>query len=539
MSHAPHDRSGSALIWSWCEREIAHWEARQLEYAKVAEELHHRHVANPMEFLYRIREGQVELADKPPATPDRVPVWRPPLYLRFLREVVRRFCPDLETDILVNVGDGGVTREPVPVFTFQKPLGGNAILLPDVDFLENDFYYPRRQFIDDMAFDAKFCSAVFAGSTTGTKIDADAVRRRTPPRLRSALFFKDNPKVNFRLPVITRDTPEDARALLLKMGIGKGDRLSYADQFKHKFIISMDGFGATCSRIPITLNSNSVLLKYNSPHQLYYFSGMLPWFHYIPIAVDEDVNDVIRLEEQQPGKFAAIARQGKKFAETYLTRLQSMKYTAWLLRAYANSFARVPGGTRSLPLRDASFGTVAADADASRPSVDVLAHIAFRGDTWYPPNVWIGEDRNNSVIEGFALEPCNAVRPSELAYEFVTSDGSLSRTFQGGEFCGSRGKHAPIFGLAVRTTGEIARDWECAYSARFADGTEVGPFRQGAACQATNGAAHSPLRMFRLEFVPRSEGTTNTGAGNGSTSPFAQAPVTSAVPNTVDPLRTS
>jgi hypothetical protein len=32
-------------------------------------------------------------------------------------------------------------------------------------------------------------------------------------------------------------------------------------QFGNKFIISMDGNDATCSRLPITFRSNSVLLK--------------------------------------------------------------------------------------------------------------------------------------------------------------------------------------------------------------------------------------------------------------------------------------
>jgi hypothetical protein len=101
----------------------------------------------------------------------------------------------------------------------------------------------------------------------------------------------------------------------------------------------MDGNGATCSRVAIALASNCALLKYDSPHHLHYFSEMIPWRHYIPIATDREVEEIVALERRSPGLFRSVAEQGKAFHRSHLRRRSVLLYTASLLRAYAEVFA--------------------------------------------------------------------------------------------------------------------------------------------------------------------------------------------------------
>ena len=291
-----------------------------------------------MAFHFRIENGRVSIAEKAPATPDKVPIWRPPLYQKFLTHVVESFCPDLTTDLLVHVGDGGLGNERVPILAFQKPHDTNPLLLPDVDLLEADFFEGPHTFDDQLVFFEKDTSAVFVGATSGMRIDEDVVRYLRLPRLRSAMFFKDNPRVDFRLPVLDNVVSDGAREMLVRMGFGLGNRLTYEEQLRHKFIISMDGFGATCSRVATSLMSNSVLLKYDSPHRLFYFHGLKEWIHYVPISEDRDVLTVIRMEEENRGLFALIAQQGQDFFRTYLVRSAAARYTALLLGLYAGLF---------------------------------------------------------------------------------------------------------------------------------------------------------------------------------------------------------
>ena len=108
--------------------------------------------------------------------------------------------------------------------------------------------------------------------------------------------------------------------MLREMGFGKGGMIAEKAMMTHKFIISMDGNGATCGRVAIALKSNSALLKYNSRHVLYYFRHLIPWRHYIPIDKDSDVEDIIRMELDNPGLFRFVASEGREFAERYLAK---------------------------------------------------------------------------------------------------------------------------------------------------------------------------------------------------------------------------
>jgi hypothetical protein len=47
--------------------------------------------------------------------------------------------------------------------------------------------------------------------------------------------------------------------------------------------------------VVIALKSNSALLKYDSPHHLYYFKELVPWLHYVPIVERGDIENILRL----------------------------------------------------------------------------------------------------------------------------------------------------------------------------------------------------------------------------------------------------
>ncbi|HXR36956.1 MAG TPA: glycosyl transferase family 90 [Candidatus Binataceae bacterium] len=322
-------------------------------------------------------------------------------------------------------------------------------------------------------------------------VSKEVVRNLTLPRLRAAVYFKDNPDVQFHLPRLVQCDSEETKDLLCAMGFGSDNWVDWRAQFGHRFIISMDGNGATCSRVFVTLRSNSVLLKYASPHQLHYFSGLIPWTHYIPIDSDEDVNQIVHIEQKCPGFFRHIAEQGQAFANRYLTRWQAMKYTGWLLRMYASSF-------EASSAQPWTLGAAVAELRRNAVStIRILAHIANRGDVWFERGAWAGEPDKQRNIEGFALEPGCAFTTADIAYQAVLSDGSLSDWYKGGEFCGTRGKGLPIRGLRVRLSGNAASSYECSYTARFRDGAEVSGAADGDVCQAESRA---PLVGFQINW---------------------------------------
>ena len=158
-----------------------------------------------------------------------------------------------------------------PIFCFQKKRGHRNPLLPDIEFLTNDFYRDPS-FIDTIPYEKKIARAVFSGSTTGGHITPSIARALSLPRLRAAGYFQGNERVDFRLPNIVQAGPE-AQAILETMPFCRKPVLDWKEQLQRRFILSIDGNGATCSRVVIALLSNSVLLKYDSDNIMYYFEG--------------------------------------------------------------------------------------------------------------------------------------------------------------------------------------------------------------------------------------------------------------------------
>lgn len=326
-----------SAISAWCLRETARWTAARPSATDAMARMRAINEARSSYVLFAIAERRVSIVPK--TTPNTLPgfIRRSQHYRDFLQAVVERDRLAIDVPLVMDIGDGTVTMEGVPFFAFQRKIGEAALLLPDIDFLVSRFYEADR-YRDDSAFEGKETAAVFTGSTTGGKITMATVRDLSLPRLRAARYFAGNPDVAFDLPNITQcDTPETAAALGA-LGL-PSRRRTWPEQFRHKFLLSMDGNGATCSRVVIALKSNSVLLKYGSPRELFYFSEMVPWRHYVPIAADVDVTTIVEAERRTPGMFRSVAEGGRDFADRHLTAAALFDYTSELLRRYAAIFA--------------------------------------------------------------------------------------------------------------------------------------------------------------------------------------------------------
>ena len=220
------------LIWSWCVKEIAFWQNRGIDHEHALEKFAEYNETRPETYLFRICGGQVSMAPKP-ATLPTFGILRANHYKEFIQSVVTTLCPELDTTIAVDSGDGGiqpgarvlpVTNE-APVFVFQKQQTSHGLLLPDIDFLLCRFYeFDHEKWkYDYVPYDEKACTAIFVGTTTGGRLITkevvndlarNVITNRTQPRLRAALYFKDNPNVQFHLPHIHQiDSPETGEML--------------------------------------------------------------------------------------------------------------------------------------------------------------------------------------------------------------------------------------------------------------------------------------------------------------------------------------
>lgn len=242
---------------------------------------------------------------------------------------------DFETIFGMCVSDSSIDSDEIPTFSFQKSINGNSILIPDVDIISNNF----SPFKDKVDYENKKHHAFFVGATTGGIIrEEDLISGNSIDRIRAAEFFKESEYTTFELPVICGCATSEAEELLIKKGYGNRNIRTQEDIYKNRFILSLDGNGATCSRVMNTLSSNSVLLKYKSESILYYFYGLREWEHYIPVNNFSEVDNIVRNFKDYPENLRRITYAANSFSELFLTKIPVYFYLQQVMLEYRSIF---------------------------------------------------------------------------------------------------------------------------------------------------------------------------------------------------------
>ncbi len=359
------------------------------------------------------------------------------MYFGLFEEVLGAYPSIPDTMFIMDIGDMPTPSQDIPIFQFQKPTGSSAILLPDIDFIGLDYYH-QPVVADNIPYQEKATSAIFVGGTSGQRNTVETVRAPVAPRLRIAKHFRGHPDIHVLLTTLTACENAEAEQALRDLGFG-GPPIPWNEQFPHKFIISIDGNGATCSRVVIALKSNSALLKYNSTHRLYYFKGLIPWLHYVPIVENSDIEGIIRIEREYPDIFASIADEGRHFAETYINKQRVFQYVAELLTHYA---------VHVYPMNDPehSSTTKLAEGTASQPQLSPRTLDDIGLET--------GTDKS-SLHHGYLAHYEQALRDLpkiDRILEIGVHRGASLRMWR--EFL----PYAEIVGLDVKDTGVIRAD---------------------------------------------------------------------------------
>jgi hypothetical protein len=482
------DEVGPVLA-SWAMEELATFRLNRLDARHVEARLTAINAGSRSIHVYRVSGGSVELLEKPAGMqPNANGARRALAYLDFFREVCASLPVLPPFHLAFETADKVTERVDVPVFAFQKRRGETSILLPDIDFLNHGFYAAPK-YRDPLDYGSKRAEAIFVGSTSGGQVTPQAARNCTLPRLRAARHFDGNPRVAFLLPQIVQTSSEEAAAILRAMAFCQVSYVPFEEQLLRRFVISMDGNGATCSRVVITLKSNSVLLKYHSDDLLYYFRRLQPWLHYVPVHKDTDIDAILDMEQEDPAFFEKIAENGRQFAETYLSRDAVFSYTADLFRIYAGCFSADAGTARPVAI-------IAAPAPSRVPAKMVLmAHMQGIGDAVANGEGWVGNAQDGRLIEGFSLSSSTAMLDRQFSYRCLADDGTPHPSTPGGRYCGTRGKNTPIYGFVIDTAPGAADAPPLDYEGIFRDGFSSGILTPGHVCKSPGGA---PLVAMRI-----------------------------------------
>ena len=113
---------------------------------------------------------------------------------------------------------------------------------------------------------------------------------------------------------------------------------------------------------------------------------------------------------------------------------------------------------------------------------------------------WIGRRGSGRWIEGFRFGPKAGLTAEDFDCQAVLGRDWLSPWLPGGSYCGSRGLALPLRGFCLRLRPEAAARLTLTITARFVDGTEIGPIAAGQVCASPSFAA---LEAFQLLLRPR------------------------------------
>lgn len=243
--------------------------------------------------------------------------------LRYFIETVG--LPNL--DCVVSMQDGIHTEEgnlsffikkiPLLAFAKSKKLEG-IVLIPDFSALSDNY---RFQFSYDLLnafpWKNKKKKALWRGSTTGAWYSIN--NWFSFPRTQMTLLSIKRPDLidaKFTNIIQCHQGVEE----ILSAHHLMGDSMSVEDQIKYRYLVDIDGNSCTYERCYWMLMSNSLLLKQVSDHIQWYYRGLVPNVHYVPLK--EDVSDIfekVKWAKKNDEKAKKIAKNATEFANKNLT----------------------------------------------------------------------------------------------------------------------------------------------------------------------------------------------------------------------------
>jgi hypothetical protein len=116
----------------------------------------------------------------------------------------------------------------------------------------------------------------------------------------------------------------------------KATILSPWNQINYKYFLAMDG-NSFPSSFQWQLSSESLIFKQQSPYLEWYYAGLEPFTHYIP--VKQDLSDLLlmkRWAQKEDETAKKIAKNAKDFANKHLTTEGIIQYVAILIKKYGS-----------------------------------------------------------------------------------------------------------------------------------------------------------------------------------------------------------
>lgn len=157
------------------------------------------------------------------------------------------------------------------------------------------------------------------------------------------------------------------------------------------------------------------------------------------------------------------------------------------------SLTAVGGIPLTLRVENLQFKTETVDKNAMIADADVnttaakehkgnklICHRSGVGDVASPAENDLNSHQLKTVIEGFNVLLDGNLKNLEVEYKALAFNGSETVWTKSGQYCGSRGQHLPLLGVAFRARSSSSGiRYECEYQLQFLSGALSGVGRNG------------------------------------------------------------
>ncbi|MBP9841150.1 MAG: hypothetical protein KBC64_01845 [Simkaniaceae bacterium] len=115
----------------------------------------------------------------------------------------------------------------------------------------------------------------------------------------------------------------------------------YPPQLRYKYLISADGYTTTYPGYQWRLFSNSVTLKATSHKYSWFYRGLQPWVHYVPVAHDfSNLEEMVTWCRDHDDLCKQIASHATAFMKKYQSPEMYFKYAYLVLLKYAELLSK-------------------------------------------------------------------------------------------------------------------------------------------------------------------------------------------------------
>jgi len=210
------------------------------------------------------------------------------------------------------------------VLTFAKKKQDKyPTLIPDPFMIGN--YGGRLDVSDTIVWDNKISKAAFFGVTTGNKNPLQNDRLQIcqwSAKNRDISDFYITRIAQMDPQEVVKAYPDDIQQMYC-------NPINQQEQYKYKFLLSIDGNTCSYDRLCWIMKSNSLLFKYPSNDILWYYPLILENTHFVDVNED-NIRKKMTFYMNNPAIANHIVKNANTFVKNFTTPVNTMLYSTYL-----------------------------------------------------------------------------------------------------------------------------------------------------------------------------------------------------------------